>query len=127
MGRLLALFIVTACNLLRSPTLRVLLMKTGDRAGVVQGVTFLLKASSTRGKQTGLCFFVDSWCCVEEGPRKVSFYFFPSDLFFFFFLWDFGASLYTPVAIVGPEFSDIAEVIYGPLNFVVELYYKVSD
>ena len=62
-------------QLLRSPTLYVLLMKTGDRAGVVQGVTFLLKATSTRGKQIGLCFFVDSWCYVEEGPRN-SFIFF---------------------------------------------------
>lgn len=47
-------------QLLRSLTLYVLLMKTGDRAGVVWGVTFLLKVTSAGGKQIGLCFVVDS-------------------------------------------------------------------
>lgn len=58
-------------QLLRSPMLYVLLMKMGDRAGGVQGMTFLVKATSARGKQIGLCFFVDSWCYVEEGPRNI--------------------------------------------------------
>lgn len=48
-------------------------------------------------------------------------------MFFFSCLGDFDAPLYTHVEIVGPEFSDFAKVFDGPLNFMVEFYYKERD
>lgn len=71
-------------QLLRSPMLYVLLMKMGDRAGGVQGMTFLVKATSTRENKLDCVSSLILGVMLKKAQETFNFIFLPLTVFFFF-------------------------------------------